>query len=837
MTKLTEADRDYWEQALAAGGFTAVPRWSTEAGTDLAGYELALPAETGAAVVRQAAALGSPVEAVLLAAHATVLAALSGEPDVTTGYRASDGGAPLPCRVSTTGASWCELVERSTRAVAGLLPHRGVTATELSHQLGLDHVLFEAELDLAGAVDELAAGTVLRVTASREGDGFTLGVRYRTAALDAAAAARIAGYHRAALTQFAADPQAAPVPSALLSAAERRLQLEGLAGPHRELPDRRFHELFEERVRVHPDAVAAVHGTRRCTYRELNERANRLGRALLERGLGHEDVVAVVTERNLDWLAAVLAVFKAGGVYLPIEPGFPADRIATMLARAACHLVLTESGNTATLDQALSTLPDVRTLGVDAAHDRTQSAEDLGVKVAADQLAYVYFTSGSTGEPKGAMCEHAGFLNHLHAKITDLGITEGQVIAQTAPQCFDISLWQLVAALLVGGRTHLVDQQTIMDVPRFVDTLADGRVTVLQVVPSYLEAVLSDLERHPRPLPDLRCVSVTGEALKITLAHRWFAVRPDVRLVNAYGLTETSDDTNHEVMDRPPEGERVPLGPCVPNVRVYVVDDDLQPVPLGAPGQIVFSGVCVGRGYVNDPERTCAAFLDDPHRIGQRLYKGGDYGRWLPGGKLDFLGRRDAQVKIRGFRIEIGDVANALLRVPGVSDGAVLAVGGESQAQHLVAFYSGPQPLETDDLRGHLGKALPPYMLPSAFQWLERLPLTANGKVDNKELARLVAQPQEPEAAERAPHTPTEVRLARAWAEVLGIREDEVGRLDHFFRRGGTSLSALKLMIALDRAVSLKDLASHPVLADLAALLDGHEERTSDPRAVPAPPP
>ena len=220
----------------------------------------------------------------------------------------------------------------------------------------------------------------------------------------------------------------------------------------------------------------------------------------------------MVTERNLDWMAAVLAVFKAGGVYLPIEPHFPADRIATTLSRAECRLVLTEPGSTATLDQALDSLPGVQRLLVDAAYAEDHAEENLGVAVAPDQLAYIYFTSGSTGEPKGAMCEHAGMLNHLYAKIDDLGIGEGQVVAQTAPQCFDISLWQLVSALLVGGRTLLVEQEVILDVERFVDTIVDGRVAVLQVVPSYLEVVLSYLEQHPRELPDLRCVSVTGEA-------------------------------------------------------------------------------------------------------------------------------------------------------------------------------------------------------------------------------------------------------------------------------------------------------------------------------------
>src|SRR5438034_443543 len=302
-----------------------------------------------------------------------------------------------------------------------------------------------------------------------------------------------------------------------------------------------------------------------------------------------------------------LAIFKAGGAYLPIEPHFPSDRIARTLSRAGCRLVLTERGSTATLDHALASLSGIQTLFIDAAYEENHADGDLGVDVAPDQLAYIYFTSGSTGEPKGAMCEHAGMLNHVCAKVRDLGIGEGQVVAQTAPQCFDISLWQLVSALLVGGRTLVVEQEAILDAERFVDKVVEGRVAVLQVVPSYLEVVLSYLEQHPRELSDLRFVSVTGEALKKELAQRWFAAKPEIKLVNAYGLTETSDDTNHEIMERVPDRERVPLGPPIHNVHVYVVDEHLSPVPLGAPGELVFSGVCVGRGYVNDPRAHAAS--------------------------------------------------------------------------------------------------------------------------------------------------------------------------------------------------------------------------------------
>lgn len=827
MEHSTDVNAKFWRHALLAGGFAAIPRWTMDPLAGVAAHETAIPDDLVARLHRLADELELPLSSVLLAAHAKVLSALSGEHEVATGYVADKGAEPLLCRLRTQSDSWRGLLLDAHRTESELLSHKDFPVDDLRRDLGLSEPSFETVFDPTGGLGDLAVDTVAQVTNWHVGGQLVLRLRYRSDVIDADCAARIVGYHLTALALIAAGPDAEHRTQSLLSAEELQFQLEGLAGPSRELPDRRFHELFEERVRAQPDTVAAVHGDRQWTYRELNARANQLGRALLARGLRREGVVAVVTERNLDWMAAVLAIFKSGGVYLPIEPHFPADRISATLSRAECGLVLTEPGSTTTLDQALEAMPGVETCFIDTALAEGHANGDLGISVASGQLAYIYFTSGSTGEPKGAMCEHAGMLNHLYAKINDLEIKAGQVVAQTAPQCFDISLWQLVSVLLVGGRTLLVEQDVVLDVQRFVDKVVEGRVAVLQVVPSYLEVVLSYLELHPRELPDLRCVSVTGEALKKELTQRWFATEPDIKLVNAYGLTETSDDTNHEVMDRVPTRERVPLGPPVNNVHLYVVDEHLSPVPLGAPGEIVFSGVCVGRGYINDPDRTRLAYLSDPHRKGQRLYCGGDYGRWLPEGKLEFLGRRDTQVKISGFRIEIGEIENALLSVPGVRAGAVVVAERADQSKHLVAFYSSQQPLGADLLQDGLCQSLPEYMVPAVFHWRESLPLTANSKIDRKKLSALAAELAVVVQNHDAPRTPTEERLATAWSKVLGIPPDQIGRQDHFFDRGGTSLSAVKLALTLDRAVSLKDVTRNPVLADLAGVLDGkHQQRS-----------
>src|SRR5438094_931159 len=621
-----ERGREFWRGVLLAGGFTVLPRWTLDPVPGVGEHEARIPDELLAALRRLADELAAPLSSVLLTAHAKVLGALSGEREVSTGYGAMECRSPLLCRMTTEPHSWRAMLLETDRAESELLSHKDFPVDDLRRELGLIKPLFETVFALtAGDGAELAEETVLRV-GFVEHDGLVLRLRYKTDVLDADCAASIAGYHLTALALIAADPNAEHARQTLLSAEELRFQIDGLAGPQRELPDARAHELFEERARARPDAIAAVRGNTPWTYRELNARANRLARALLARGLCCEGVVGVVTERNLDWMAAVLAIFKAGGAYLPIEPHFPADRIARMLSRAGAMLVLTDRSSSAADRGAACCAP---TIPIDTAYQEGHPDGDLGIRVTPDQLAYVYFTSGSTGEPKGAMCEHAGMLNHLFAKIDDLRIDEGTVVAQTAPQCFDISLWQLMAALLVGGRTPLVEPEIILDAGRFIDKIVDARVGIVQVVPSYLQVLEAYLAQHPRELEHLRYVVATGEALKRELVERWFALQPRIKLVNAYGLTETSDDTNHEIMERPPVGARVPLGRPINNVVISLVDEDLSPVPLGVPGEIVFSGVCVGRGYINDPERTRQAFLPDPHRRGQRLYRSGDYGRWL----------------------------------------------------------------------------------------------------------------------------------------------------------------------------------------------------------------
>jgi len=683
--------------------------------------------------------------------------------------------------------------------------------------------LFESVLDIAEGEPVGPSGAVVLSTAVRTSGGATVLTSLHRADLFAPEhAARICGYHLSALEVLAHAPDAAAGEGSLLSEAELRVQLHGLAGERLELPERGFHELFEERARTAPDAVALKFDGGTWTYAELDRRANGVAHALLKAGLVEEDIVAVVSPRTPEWVAAAVGVLKAGGAYLPVDPEFPADRIARILGISAARFVLRSgAGDGDAPPETGAPAPAVLSLEAAVARERTNSP---GLSVRPDQLAYLYFTSGSTGTPKGVMCEHAGMVNHLLAKIGDMELDHTSVVVQNAPQCFDISLWQFAAPLMVGGRSLLVGQESILEVERFVTEITGAGATVLQVVPSYLDVLLGYLESSERGLEGIRYVSVTGEAVSRELLERWFA-RFDIPVVNAYGATEASDDTTHEIMRAAPAPGSVPVGRPVGNVRVYVLDENLALVPLGAPGQVAFSGVSVGRGYVNDPERTRLAFVEDPYMPHHRLYLTGDYGRWNRDGHLEFIGRRDQQIKIRGFRVEIGEIEDRLRRMPGVRDAAVVVEDSDERSKNLVAFYAAPATLSLPDLQDFLEAALPKYMVPSHFHRIDPLPVTENGKTDRGALAALAGTLGHESGTRVAPANPAELALAAAWAEVLGVALERIGRDSHFFQVGGSSLAAVRLVMRLDRRLSLTDVVNAPRLEDMALCLeDGADE-------------
>jgi amino acid adenylation domain-containing protein len=626
--------------------------------------------------------------------------------------------------------------------------------------------------------------------------------QYDPALFDRETVERMMRHYQLLVERLVADPDAPVSTVSLLTADERRLMVVDWNATDAPFPaDRCFADLFEAQVGRTPDAVAVVADEGTLTYRELDARAQRLTGRLVAAGVGRDRVVALLGDRSLDFLTWILAVFKVGGAYLPLDPRHPAARHASILSGSGAVLVLVDDDHVDVLDAALAAMNGpVRpaTLRRRELHAAAAEAGPIESEGRPADLAYVIYTSGSTGVPKGAMVEQLGMVNHLYAKIRDLGLTGGDTVAQTASQCFDISVWQFLAPLLVGGRVRIVSDDVAHDAPQLLDLVEREGVSVIEVVPSVLATAFAEgtgLTPSRWTLARLRWLIVTGEAAPPALCRRWLQTYPRTGLMNGYGPTECSDDVTHHVMTEPlpADATQVPIGRPIANMRIYVVDQALTPVPIGVPGELCVGGIGVGRGYLGDPARTAQAFVADPFsdRPGARLYRTGDLARWRADGTLEFLGRIDHQVKIRGFRIELGEIEAVLGRHPDVRETVVLAREDARGERRLVAYVvtgaGGPPPAE---LRQFLGRSLPDYMVPDTIVPLPALPLTPNGKIDRRALPVPAPMSADRQATYVAPRSEAERVVADIYADVLGL--DKVGIQDGFFDLGGHSLTATR---------------------------------------------
>jgi amino acid adenylation domain-containing protein len=618
----------------------------------------------------------------------------------------------------------------------------------------------------------------------------------------------------------------------------------------REIPPASMQELFESWAEKTPNAIAAVCEGEEATYSALNQRANAMAHRLRDLGIGPDRVVALLSERSLDFLTAILGVFKAGGAYLPMDVRHPAERLRQVITQSGTDLVLVGASFAKALGEPLMGQLGDEKVRVRVLEDLLEPADGENLAnppVVADpgNLAYVIYTSGSTGIPKGAMITHHGMLNHLHLKVADLGIAATDVVAQNASHTFDISVWQLLSALVVGGRVHIVKDVIAHDPPRLLEEVARQGITIFETVPSLLQLMLRDGQGLPE-LPRLRWLIPTGEALPPELCRRWFEAYPGVPLVNAYGPTECSDDVTHRpTHEAPPAGlVHMPIGRPVFNTQLYVLSRDLRPAPVGVPGELCVGGDGVGRGYLNDPARTAELFIPDPFspRSGARLYRTQDLVRWLPaGGELEFLGRIDHQVKVRGSRIELGEIESALMRHPQIREAAVLVTEGGAD-KRLVAFLVAAPELagEQAGIRAFLAETLPDYMLPAAYLFLDAMPLTPNGKVDRRALGLVDLSELTLQTPFVAPRTELEVELAAMWSDLLGV--ERVAAHDNFFDLGGHSLLTTQLVSRLRAAyqleVPLPTFFEDPTVAGLAQAIElarwAEEVAQEEPAAVAA---
>ena len=608
----------------------------------------------------------------------------------------------------------------------------------------------------------------------------------------------------------------------LIGEQEREFLVEGCNQSAHVYPlDLSYIELFEAQVSEHPQRIAASYLEQQWTYDELNRRSNGLGHALIAAGVGLDQPVALLAERNLDLLGMIIGSFKAGAGYLPLDPGLPSQRLSRIIDMSRTPLLVCTE---ACREQAIELLDgfDCQLLVWEEVPAR---GENPGIYSGPDNLAYVIYTSGSTGLPKGVMVEQRGMLNNQLSKLPYLDLSAADVIAQTASQSFDISVWQFLAAPLFGARVDIVPNTIAHDPQGLLAHVEAQGITVLESVPSLIQGMLA---QDRISLDGLRWMLPTGEAMPPELAHQWLLRYPQIGLVNAYGPAECSDDVAFFRVDlASTRGTYLPIGTPTDNNRLYLLDGALELVPHGAVGELCVAGTGVGRGYVSDPLRTAQVFVPNPFGApGERLYRTGDLARRRSDGVLEYVGRIDHQVKIRGYRIELGEIEARLHEQPQVRDAAVgvqEGVNGKHLVGYLVAADETLNPSERlDRIKQRLRADLPEYMVPLHWLWLDRLPLNANGKLDRKALPELeIGQLHSQDYL--APRNELETTLAAIWAEVLKV--ERVGVQDNFFELGGHSLLATQIASrvqkTLQRDVPLRAMFECSTVAELAEYIEG----------------
>ncbi len=638
---------------------------------------------------------------------------------------------------------------------------------------------------------------------------------YKTDLFERSTIERLVEHWQILLRAIALDPDRRAAELPVTSTEERARILSTFNATRSPYPQDTVHQLFAAQARRRPHAVAVAFRGERLSYAGLNRRASQLARYLRRHGVGTESLVGLAMERSLDLVVGTLAILKAGGAYVPLDPGYPADRLAFMVRETRASVVLTRRESAAGLPNG-----QTRIICLDEAWPEIEqeSAEELPDLTTPDHLAYVMYTSGSTGTPKASLIPHRALVRLLFG-VDYVRLDEREVLLQAGSTSFDASTFEIWGALLHGGCLVLLPGRTPTPF-ELGATIEREKVTTLFLTTSLFNAIIDEAPQVLKPLRQLLTGGETGSAAHFVRA---LEALPQTSLINVYGPTETTTFATTFSAGRAGwnTSAPVPIGKPIGNTQVYILDRRLEPVPLGSAGEIFIGGDGLARGYLNRTELTAERFVPNPHgSSGSRLYRTGDYARYLPDGCIQFLGRMDGQIKQRGHRIELGEIEFSLRGHPDVRDAAVTVIGATSSVSRLIAYFvpeNGAAP-SADQMRAFLAQRLPEYMVPQAFVSLPALPLTPNGKLDRKALP---APDAAPSTVYMAPRTPLEDRLAGMWAELLKI--ERVGVYDNFFELGGNSIQAAILVNRLQEkfqaTAHVRSLFMAPTVAELAAYL------------------
>ncbi|MGS2807681.1 non-ribosomal peptide synthetase [Nocardia sp. MW-W600-9] len=661
--------------------------------------------------------------------------------------------------------------------------------------------------------------------------GLTATIEYRTDLYDTARIQRLTSHYTTLLHNATTNPDQPITQLTLLTPREQHQLLHTWNTTHHpHNPTHTITDLITRQTHTTPHIIAATDGIHHLTYHQLHTTTNHLANTLTTHNIKPDTIIGLLARRSIDYLVAIVAILKAGGAFLPLDPMKSADHLRAMVDHSGCAMVLVDDEFLATATEA--TASSVNQPRIACLRELLESSasnvrrDPPQIHIGGHNLAYVLYTSGSTGAPKGVMIEHGGMLNHILGKIDDLGMTGADVVAQNGPQCFDVSVWQFLAPLILGGRTEVIDDDTAADPSALIHAVARREVTILQVVPSMMTEIVHEVSSTPPALSALRWIVPTGDALPVALCRRWFDLFPAIPILNTYGSTECSDDQCHYLVESAEDTAEpiTAIGTPIRNMRAYVLDAHLVPTPVGVPGELYIGGLGVGRGYLSDPVRTASTFIPDPFSgaRGTRMYRTADQGYRRADGTLVFQSRRDHVVKIRGFRIEPAEVEVVLLAHPSVKDAVVVAASDGKGHKRLVAYcvYGDARQENPPGLREFVREQLPDYMVPSVFAPMPALPLNSNGKVDRKALPAISA------ATADLSFQPLETSLERAvaevWSEVLGVAD--IGADAGFFDLGGHSLLASRVISRLSRnlavEIPLSTLFDNDTVAEFARAID-----------------
>ncbi|HEJ4560900.1 TPA: non-ribosomal peptide synthase/polyketide synthase [Pseudomonas aeruginosa] len=630
---------------------------------------------------------------------------------------------------------------------------------------------------------------------------------YATDLFEARTVERMARHWQNLLRGMLENPQASVDSLPMLDAEERGQLLEGWNATAAEYPlQRGVHRLFEEQVERTPTAPALAFGEERLDYAELNRRANRLAHALIERGVGADRLVGVAMERSIEMVVALMAILKAGGAYVPVDPEYPEERQAYMLEDSGVQLLLSQSHLKLPLAQG------VQRIDLDQADAwlENHAENNPGIELNGENLAYVIYTSGSTGKPKGAGNRHSALSNRLCWMQQAYGLGVGDTVLQKTPFSFDVSVWEFFWPLMSGARLVVAAPGDHRDPAKLVALINREGVDTLHFVPSMLQAFLQD--EDVASCTSLKRIVCSGEALPADAQQQVFAKLPQAGLYNLYGPTEAAIDVTHWTCVE--EGkDAVPIGRPIANLGCYILDGNLEPVPVGVLGELYLAGRGLARGYHQRPGLTAERFVASPFVAGERMYRTGDLARYRADGVIEYAGRIDHQVKLRGLRIELGEIEARLLEHPWVREVAVLAVDGRQLVGYVVLESEGGDWREA--LAAHLATSLPEYMVPAQWLALERMPLSPNGKLDRKALP--APEVSVAQAGYSAPRNAVERTLAEIWQDLLGV--ERVGLDDNFFSLGGDSIVSIQVVSRARQAglqLSPRDLFQHQNIRSLA---------------------